>query len=291
MYRYFLKDFTREGERLTIHRSVYIEGYLPVHDHDFLEIFYVEDGCGYHFLNGNRTELKKGDLVFLSYHSSHTFEALDDSFRWINIDFYSDFIDGSLINEYNSSEIIKLSVFKSMFDDENGVSATDIVIQNAQEEFETLILEMEREYNAKKYGYVQILKNYLLAVLTKIFRNTMQREYRDQNRLNNDNLIELVMEELDRNIDSEVNLQVLAQKAYLSPKYLSRVFKQHVGISFKEFIQQKRIDKACEFLASTDLSITDVMINIGYSDPKSFYKIFKRFKNMTPSEYRRQFKS
>ena len=32
MYRYFLKDFTREGERLTIHRSVYIEGYLPVHD-------------------------------------------------------------------------------------------------------------------------------------------------------------------------------------------------------------------------------------------------------------------
>lgn len=288
MYRYFLKDFTKEGERLAIHRSVYIEGFLPVHDHDFLEIFYVEDGTGYHLLNGARTKLEKGDLVFLSFHSSHTIETEDDNFRWININFYPDFIDASLINEYNSGEIIRLSVFKAMFDEKSEANVTDIFIPNAQDEFETLIHEMEREYREKKYGYVQILKNYLLVVLTKIFRNTYERKTRREDRFDNDHLIELVMEEMDKNIDTEVNLKLLAQKVYLSPKYLSRVFKQYVGVSFKDFIHQKRIEKACEYLENTDMPIIEVMMNIGYSDPKYFYKIFKRFMKMTPSEYRRE---
>lgn len=285
MFKYLLTDFSREGEKVIIERSVYIEGCLPLHGHDFLEIFYIERGKGYHILNNTKTCVQEGDLIFLSYHSIHTLEAITDDFTWINLSFYPEFIDKSLINEFNSSEIIKLSVFKSMFED-SAVTATGILVKNAKEEFYPIFQQMEEEYKNKKYGYVQILKYDLLIVLTKIFRDLKgQNDFPDE--LNNNKIINLVMEELGNNLSGEFNLETFAKKVYMSPKYFSRFFKQSVGMTFMEFLQRQRINKACELLDQTDLSISDIMQRVGYSDGKSFYMIFKRYKGVTPSVYRK----
>lgn len=128
MIKYFLKDFGREGEKVIIERSVYIKDCLPLHDHDFLEIFYIEKGSGYHVLNNMRTQVNEGDLIFLSYHSVHTLEAITEDFTWINLSFYPEFINKSLINEFNSSEIIKLSVFKNMFEDNTEQTGSSAVL-------------------------------------------------------------------------------------------------------------------------------------------------------------------
>ena len=268
-----------------IERSVYIEGCLPMHVHDFLEIFYIEKGKGYHILNNTKTFVEEGDLIFLSYHSAHTLEPITEDFTWINLSFYPEFINKSLINEFNSSEIIKLSVFKSMFEDDT-ITATSIHVKNAKDEFYSIFRQMEEEYKNKRYGYIQILKYDLLIVLTKVFRdikdtNNMPVEF------NNNKIINAVIQELENNLSGDFNLDTFAQKVYMSPKYFSRFFKQSVGMTFIEFVHRQRINKACELLKDTDMSIADIMQSVGYSDGKSFYRIFKRYKGVTPSIYRK----
>ena len=289
MYRYFLKDFGREGEKVIIERSVYIEGCLPLHGHDFLEIFYIEKGAGFHILNNTKTHVSEGDLIILSYNSVHTLVPETEDFTWINLSFYPEFIDKSLINEFNSNEIIRLSVFKSMFED-NTVTTTSIMLKGVKEEFAQIFSQMEDEYRNKKYGYVQILKYDLLIVLTKIFRD-MEDVNKKPGELSNSKLINSVLEELENNLGSDFNLDTFAKKVYMSPKYFSRFFKQSVGVTFMEFVHKQRINRACELLENTDMSIADIMQSVGYSDAKSFYRIFKRYKGATPSAYRKNIKS
>lgn len=283
MHRFFLKDFSREGEKVMIERSVWIKDSLPMHDHDFLEIFYIEKGRGWHVLNNTRTPIKEGDLIFLSFHSVHTIEPETDDLTWINVSFYPDFINKSLINEFNSNEIVKLSVFKSMFED-NTVTTT-ITVPDSKEEFGELFRQMEREYNEKRYGYIQIIKYDLLIILTKIFRDSKDKFRTD---FSNSSIINSVIEELENNISGDFKLETFAEKAYMSPKYFSTFFKKKVGCTFSEFVHKQRINYAVELLETTDMSIVDIMQSVGYSDTKSFYKIFKRVTGVNPSAFRKK---
>lgn len=222
MYRYFLKDFGREGEKVIIERSVYIEGCLPLHGHDFLEIFYIEKGAGFHILNNTKTHVSEGDLIFLSYNSVHTLVPETEDFTWINLSFYPEFIDKSLINEFNSNEIIRLSVFKSMFED-NTVTTTSIMLKGVKEEFAQIFSQMEDEYRNKKYGYVQILKYDLLIVLTKIFRD-MEDVNKKPGELSNSKLINSVLEEAGKQSRKRFQSGYICQKGIYEPQIFFPLF-------------------------------------------------------------------
>ena len=99
-------------------------------------------------------------------------------------------------------------------------------------------------------------------------------------------LIEEAKGFIDRHYAKGVTLTGLAQQLNVSTGYLSRLFQEHVGMSFTEYQNQIRLDRAKELLKSRDWKVYRVADAIGFTDPFYFSSWFKRMVGSTPTEYR-----
>jgi len=93
---------------------------------------------------------------------------------------------------------------------------------------------------------------------------------------------------LERNYDKKVSLEDAAAVVYLSPKYLSRVFKQETGMGFSEFQQRLKIVKAKELLEHSSYNVNQVAEELGYQNTETFLRLFKKMTGTTPGAYRSQ---
>ncbi|HHV59157.1 MAG TPA: response regulator [Clostridiaceae bacterium] len=108
-------------------------------------------------------------------------------------------------------------------------------------------------------------------------------EYRDK--IYNESFREL-LDYIDANFDQNLQLKSLAAKFFLNPNYCCYLFKNIIGISFSEYITQKRLEKACKLLKGTTLPISEIAQKSGYNDYYYFNKTFKRLYSCTPLQYR-----
>ncbi|MBB4439948.1 MULTISPECIES: helix-turn-helix domain-containing protein [Rhizobium] len=92
-------------------------------------------------------------------------------------------------------------------------------------------------------------------------------------------------------LSEDVSLDELAAEAQLSTFHFSRMFKQSLGVPPRVYLTRMRMEKACELLAQTELSITDVALEVGYSSNQVLTRVFSRVHKMTPTDYRRAVRS
>ncbi len=83
-----------------------------------------------------------------------------------------------------------------------------------------------------------------------------------------------------------LTLSVLAEIFYVSPVYLSRLFKKKTGTNFVEYLTALRIEKAKEFLNDPKLKVYHVAEMVGYENPRYFARLFKESTGVVPQEYR-----
>jgi two-component system, response regulator YesN len=96
---------------------------------------------------------------------------------------------------------------------------------------------------------------------------------------------------IERNCFKKISLNDAAQSVYLSPKYLSKIFKQEAGVGFSEFKLRIKTDKAKELLAKSALNVNQLSDKLGYENPESFIRQFKKFTKCTPTEFRKKIRS
>ena len=91
----------------------------------------------------------------------------------------------------------------------------------------------------------------------------------------------------EENIGNEdFNLDIAASMLYISPNYLRQMFKKVTGETFIEYLTNQRMKKAAELLRDNSLKISDITEQVGYSSQSYFTKCFKKYYNVTPTEYR-----
>ncbi|MDF2723901.1 MAG: AraC family transcriptional regulator [Paenibacillus sp.] len=81
-------------------------------------------------------------------------------------------------------------------------------------------------------------------------------------------------------------LSDLAKQFSISPSYLSEQFKRYLGLNFVPFLHEVRIRHACSLIVSTDMTMLDIALEVGYGSFRTFLRIFRELKKMTPTEYR-----
>ena len=94
-------------------------------------------------------------------------------------------------------------------------------------------------------------------------------------------------EYIERNFaKKKLSVDEICRDLFISPSYLSRLLKHHLGKTFVDALTDFRIEKAKQLLAGSDLNIYAVADAVGFSDPHYFSTIFKKVTGVTPSEYR-----
>ncbi len=86
--------------------------------------------------------------------------------------------------------------------------------------------------------------------------------------------------------ENDLSLELVASSIYVSRCHYSRIFKEYIGIGFKEYIMSKRIQRA-KVMLQEGTPVTDVCYAVGYGDLTHFGRVFKRLVGINPSDYRR----
>ena len=96
-----------------------------------------------------------------------------------------------------------------------------------------------------------------------------------------------IFDYINRNLYSkELKAETVAKTFFVNPCYFSVLFKKNMNVSFKEYLNYERIKKASELLDDTDLLIKEIADAVGFSDALYFGKVFKKYRIVSPLEYR-----
>ena len=102
-------------------------------------------------------------------------------------------------------------------------------------------------------------------------------------------VVEDIMEYIQKHYYENINVSELAEIYYLNDTYLSTLFKEKTGWTLKSYLESVRIEKAKSMLKSRDYTIAYVASAVGYTDPNYFSKVFKRYTDLTPRQFREIF--
>jgi AraC family transcriptional regulator, regulatory protein of adaptative response / methylphosphotriester-DNA alkyltransferase methyltransferase len=100
-------------------------------------------------------------------------------------------------------------------------------------------------------------------------------------------LIRKVIAFLVTHYKQKLILQNIADHAGVSSYYLERLFKQYTSETPRTYLEKIRVDKASHLLKSTDLTNLEICYEVAFQSPSNFYKVFRRLKHCSPSEYRK----
>ena len=263
--------------------------HLTPNYHDYLEICYIYDGqCVYH-IRDESFAVHKGDVVLVSSNEMHGLELFSGfTVKLVCIFFMQELIfkpgDGNLEFEY----------ITPFFNPGYFIKNKGRIYADKNQEIIKTIKKMDKELNAKKVFYQQALKNHLLDILLVLLRNYGKKTKRNQKNFSKTCNIERlkdVFSHIQDNYNKKITLLRLSKIACMSPNSFCRFFKKVTGTTTSNYIMRIRLDHAKELLIKSDLSITQIAFEVGIEDHSYFDRIFRRFNDMSPNDFRKNHNS
>ena len=230
-------------------------------------ILYVTEGTGYAFIDEKRIKMSAGSILVFSpwQHRDYGFHRNQDS-RSYYLHFNGNAC-ASLISSLGLDEEVYHHIGLSL---------------SLSKLFDSLI----EEFRLKNRHYEYMCHSYMIAILTLISRkiSVAPREASP-----NKKRIKEICKYIYENCNKIESVGMLARMLHLSESRFSHLFFETVGVSPQRYILRARTDMAKELLANTDLSIGQIAVSVGFNDQNYFSRAFKRFTDMSPTEYRRIF--
>lgn len=212
-------------------------------------IHYVKSGCGTFIKNGVEKKVNSGEIFIIKPDSVYSYTAdMDDPWEYIWFGF-----NGKLAEVY----------FKD---------ADDIMKVND----DSVIIDMLSARNLKN-TQMEFLTGKLYEFISELF----------EEKETSNNYVKTVSDYIKANYMHPLSVDELSKTINLNSRYLSRVFKEEKGITIKEYIIKKKIAKAKELLFQ-GISVSDTALYVGYHDPFTFSKIFKKYTGVSPADFKKK---
>ncbi|MBD1852061.1 AraC family transcriptional regulator [Leptolyngbya sp. GB1-A1] len=98
--------------------------------------------------------------------------------------------------------------------------------------------------------------------------------------------LQQVLNYIQTHLERDLSLAELAETLNLSPTYFASVFKQAIEVSPHQYVIQQRVERAKLMLSKTDLAISDIALQVGFSSQSHLTQQFKRLTGVTPKQIR-----
>ena len=251
----------------------------PIHWHNSIEILYVLKGSININIDTDTFEIREKELEIVNVDEAHRiYSDKDNKVLIFHIDpyffekYYKDinniffYANSSDDNAQESPEYYELKSFLARILCENVQMSEDY-----DEEIESLLVDL----------LYHLINNfhYLTYEQEELKEKTehLTRYHRISNYIFN-------------NYNSNITLQDIAKKEFLSPQYLSHEIKYATGKSFTDLLNITRVEESVKLLLDTDLSISDISDEVGFSHVRYLNKNFKIYYDCTPLQYRKKYK-
>ncbi len=250
------------------------------HKHDECELIVITEGHGTALIGDFVGEYKKGDVFFLASNLPHWFRKSNPKMigSAIVVHFLKDFWGASFLGLPEMKKILQL-----LEGDNNGIHLRQALQKN-------IAAKIEQIEKAEGIERIQLLLESLhqmsvskqYKVITKAFNSDVDHK--------ENTTIDKIFTFSFKHFLDPVTLAEVASVADMSIPTFCRFFKRNIKKSYFDFLKELRIGHACKLLRESNAPIIDVCYDSGYNSWAHFSKQFKNVKEMTPNQYRKQFK-
>lgn len=256
---------------------------FPKHKHNYIEVNYVYNGQLKQTIGNEQITLKKGELLFLNQHIEHEIEACSEEDIIINFiikpEFFS-FIFSFLTTENQISNFLISSLFNQT---QHGQYLYFSVseVESIQDLIGKIIIEIMNPSIMSESS----IKLYMGLLLVELIKHSDKVKYKE-----NKYRHQIIAESL-KYIEEHyqhASLYQLSEKLNQPHYTLSKEIKKATNFTFKELLQEKRLNVAKDFLENTSLPIVSIAEQVGYENISYFYRVFKDKYGYTPKQYREQ---
>ena len=140
------------------------------------------------------------------------------------------------------------------------------------------------EVQNKDIGYELAASSLLMTLMSAVSRRIGADSQEKVNRIRNE--IFKTVKYINDNYSRKISVKELARMAYFCRDRYARLFKEFMGVPPQQYMIRLRIQKACELMKRTSLNIAQISLMVGFNDQLYFSRVFKKYEEMTPSDYR-----
>lgn len=256
------------------------------HWHYFMEIIYMLEGTGLVECNGRSYVVEPGDMILFhpeTVHAIYTATDLPLKYEGIKFDINRLYTENSYAPRLR---VILESAAKS--------SEANIFFKGSQIRdlsVGDIFEECRAELWNKNYGYDIIVHNkicYLLVHLIRIWREQGFNTDKAVSHVSETYSIRAITAYIDVHAGEPIRVEDLADMCNMSYSYFAKSFKQYYGRSCKEYIEFIRVSKAADLLLFTDFDLSYISQETGFSDSSHLIKTFRKWKGITPKQFKKQ---
>lgn len=265
-------------------RTPHFEWSRRIYDFEFL---YVQEGDILTQIGEVEYLVTAGKLLYIPsgvFHSIQVTTEPNASFLGVHFDFFDELDikreEDIIVNENNVNE--QSFCFEPQFTDLNLFA--DSPIQVPEPQVITLIENLIYEFTEKKSGYETICKGHLLQILVYLLR-TQDIQDRKFNQKYGEQILELA-HRLGSHYAEDWTGEKIAQFLNIHSDYVSRLFKEMMGLTPNKYLQSIRHQQAKKLLRETDWKMEVIAKDIGYTDVHYFSRVFHKCEGMTARDYR-----
>lgn len=242
----------------------------PIHHHDFLELSFILEGESYYTLeNESGIPLHAGQLLVLNPGFRHGEAQIQGCSHQLHVGIRNVSLTGLSRNFMpNEAPLVDLGKFHHQV-----MEQAWLLQREAQEE----------ETEARVMQKAIVMKLLVLILRGLAARNCQLQPKLSATAQRQQRIVDYTVYYLENHYEEEITLERLAHDQYISPAYLSKIFKEATGMSPINYLINIRLNRAKELLHHEHLTVKEIASTVGYQDAYHFSKSFKKQFGIAPS--------